>query len=40
MLHKKELPVCPVATIIGLIGNKWKLFIIRDLLTGSKRFGE
>ncbi|MBB6734430.1 winged helix-turn-helix transcriptional regulator [Cohnella zeiphila] len=40
MIQKKELPPCPVATIIGLIGNKWKLFIIRDLLTGSKRFGE
>lgn len=31
---------CPVATTINLIGNKWKLLIIRDLLSGTKRFGE
>lgn len=31
---------CPVATTINLIGNKWKLLIIRDLLGGTKRFGE
>ena len=40
MLTKEELPACPVATTVGLIGNKWKLLIIRDLLTGTKRFGE
>jgi DNA-binding HxlR family transcriptional regulator len=40
MIPKKELPFCPVATTVGLIGNKWKLLIMRDLLTGSKRFGE
>lgn len=40
MLTKKELPACPVATTVGLIGNKWKIFILRDLLTGTKRFGE
>jgi len=40
MLTKQELPPCPVATTVGLIGNKWKLLIIRDLLTGTKRFGE
>ncbi|MFV0399278.1 MAG: winged helix-turn-helix transcriptional regulator [Oscillospiraceae bacterium] len=40
MLRKEELPACPVATTVGLIGNKWKLLIIRDLLTGTKRFGE
>ena len=39
MLTKEELPACPVATTVGLIGNKWKLLIIRDLLTGTKRFG-
>ncbi len=40
MLTKEELPACPVATTVGLIGNKWKLLIIRDLLTGTKRFGQ
>ena len=37
---KKELPACPVEIIMGLIGDKWKVLIIRDLLTGTKRFGE
>lgn len=37
--NKKTLD-CPVATTINLIGNKWKLLIIRDLLGGTKRFGE
>lgn len=36
----KELPVCPVETTLTLIGNKWKVLIMRDLLTGTKRFGE
>ncbi len=40
MLTKDELPACPVATTVGLIGNKWKLLILRDLLGGTKRFGE
>lgn len=40
MEMKKELPLCPVATTVGLIGNKWKLLILRELLTGTKRFGE
>lgn len=40
MILKKEVPLCPVATTVGLIGNKWKLLILRDLLTGVKRFGE
>lgn len=40
MIQKKELSHCPVATTVGLIGNKWKLLIMRDLLAGSKRFGE
>lgn len=35
-----NLPVCPVETTLMLIGNKWKVLIIRDLLTGTKRFGE
>ena len=37
---KQELPVCPVEITMGLIGDKWKVLIIRDLLTGTKRFGE
>lgn len=37
---KTELPVCPVEITMGLIGDKWKVLIIRDLLTGTKRFGE
>ena len=37
---KKELPACPVEIIMGLIGDKWKVLIIRDLLTVTKRFGE
>lgn len=31
---------CPVETTLNLIGNKWKFLIIRDLLSGTKRFGE
>lgn len=34
-----EMPACPIATVLELIGNKWKVFIIRDLLSGTKRFG-
>lgn len=37
---KKELPACPVETTLTLIGDKWKVLILRDLLTGAKRFGE
>lgn len=36
----KELPACPVETTLSLIGNKWKVLILRELLTGTKRFGE
>lgn len=39
-MKKSELPECPVATLLALIGNKWKILIIRDLLVGTKRFGE
>lgn len=39
-MKKSDLPECPVATVLTLIGNKWKVLIIRDLLTGVKRFGE
>jgi DNA-binding HxlR family transcriptional regulator len=38
MVTKEELPACPVATTVNLIGNKWKLLILRDLLAGTKRF--
>ncbi|HIV42812.1 MAG TPA: helix-turn-helix transcriptional regulator [Candidatus Faecalibacterium avium] len=37
---KKELPACPVETTLMLIGNKWKVLILRDLMPGTKRFGE
>ena len=40
MLTKEELPACPVATTVGLIENKWKLLIIRNLLVGTQRFSE
>ena len=40
MLGKDNLPECPVAILLKLIGNKWKILIIRDLLGGKKRFGE
>jgi DNA-binding HxlR family transcriptional regulator len=40
MVTKEELPACPVATTVNLIGNKWKILILRDLLAGTKRFGE
>ena len=35
-----ELPACPVETTAQLIGSKWRLLIMRDLLDGTKRFGE
>ena len=37
---KKALPACPVETTLTLIGDKWKVLILRDLLPGTKRFGE
>ena len=40
MLTKNELPECPVATTVQLIGNKWKLLIIRNLLASPQRFTE
>ena len=41
MLTKDELPDCPVATTVQLIGNKWKLLIIRNLIyKGKQRFGD
>lgn len=35
-----ELPACPVETTLMLIGDKWKVLILRDLMGGTKRFGE
>mgnify|MGYP005765089289 CR=1 FL=1 len=40
MLTKEEMPVCPVATTVALIGSKWKLLIIRNLLSRPWRFNE
>ncbi len=40
MIKKENLPECPVATTVQLIGSKWKLLILRDLLTGTKRYNE
>lgn len=39
-VKKKELPACPVETTLTLIGDKWKVLILRDLMTGTKRFSE
>jgi DNA-binding HxlR family transcriptional regulator len=36
----KELPACPVETTLLIIGDKWKVLILRELITGTKRFGE
>lgn len=40
MLTKEELPECPVATTVQLIGSKWKLLILRNLLQRPWRFNE
>lgn len=40
MLTKEELPACPVATTVQLIGSKWKLLILRNLLQRPWRFNE
>ena len=37
---KKELPACPVETTLMLISNRWNVLILRDLMEGTKRFGE
>lgn len=36
----ESLPACPVETTLTLIGDKWKVLILRDLMPGTKRFGE
>lgn len=38
--NEKKLPACPVETTLSLIGDKWKVLILRDLIPGTKRFGE
>jgi DNA-binding HxlR family transcriptional regulator len=40
MIEKKELPACPVETTLMLISDRWKVLILRDLMLGTKRFGE
>lgn len=41
MLKKSELPPCPIALTIGLIGSKWKLYVLREfVLNGERHFGE
>jgi DNA-binding HxlR family transcriptional regulator len=40
MMTKEEMPACPVATTVSLIGNKWKLLIMRNLLERPYRFNE
>lgn len=40
MKRKDELPVCPVATTVSLIGSKWKLLILRNLIKRPWRFNE
>lgn len=36
----KKLPACPVETTLMLISDRWKVLILRDLMDGTKRFGE
>jgi DNA-binding HxlR family transcriptional regulator len=40
MINELVLPPCPVETALLLMGDRWKTLIVRDLLTGTKRFGE
>ena len=40
MKKKKELPPCPVEVTLSMISDRWKVLILRDLITGTKRFGE
>lgn len=39
-MNSKDLPKCPIETTIMLLGCRWKIIIIRELLSGTKRFGE
>jgi DNA-binding HxlR family transcriptional regulator len=40
MVKREDMPVCDVATAVQVIGSKWKLLILRELMTGPKRNGE
>ena len=40
MLKRFTIPDCPVEIALLLMGDRWKILIVRDLLTGTKRFGE
>jgi DNA-binding HxlR family transcriptional regulator len=40
MEQEEKIPACPVETTLMLISDKWKVLILRDLLPGTKRFGE
>lgn len=40
MIDENNLPACPVETTLKIIGDKWKVLILRDLFTGTKRFNE
>lgn len=40
MSKTKELPACPVETTLMLISDRWKVLILRDLMEGTRRFGE
>lgn len=40
MMTREELPICPVETAIRVIGSKWKLLIISELLKGPRRYNE
>ena len=40
MIDYNNLPACPVQICLNFISDKWKILIIRDLLTGTKRFNE
>ncbi len=39
-MDRRDLPPCPVEVALCMISNKWKVLIIRELLEGTKRFGE
>lgn len=39
-MDASQLPLCPVETTLKLIGDKWKVLILRDLMEGTKRFGQ
>ncbi|MGB2578703.1 DNA-binding HxlR family transcriptional regulator [Elusimicrobium simillimum] len=40
MFDKSDLPACPSASAVKVIGSKWKLMILRDLMSGTKRYNE